>query len=190
MGSAETIVERRRRRGRFDPAYGAHEIRVELGECRVTRRLDEMLVATLASAVALCVHDPAAHLGGMVHLLLPAAEEDARRLCAQALDRLAEDIAAFGGAPGRLQVKLYGAATVGRPGVPPGERSAALLLAAVAAAGLELTGQDLGGVLPRGIHFFPATGHVMRRSLRPDATARLTARELRFLDKLRGEATL
>jgi len=160
--------------GYFDPDFNATALPITLGEWRVGRCPDDMVTTMLGSCIAACVHDPAAHVGGMNHFLLPGAPDSTAvrapcRYGGAAMDRLLEAVAEAGGQRDRLEVKLFGGARVIEAGRDIGAENAAFALAYVARAGLTLTGQDLGGTLGRRVMFFPATGRAYRRFMRVDS---------------------
>ena len=47
----------------YHPHFDAHIVKVMLGQHKISRRVDEMLVTTLGSCVAACIRDPVAVIG-------------------------------------------------------------------------------------------------------------------------------
>ena len=128
----------------------------------------------LGSCIAVCLHDPVTRLGGMNHFLLPQAPRGhdegaaaAARYGGVAMERLINEILRRGGRRDRLEVKVFGGAKVIASSNPIGKHNAEFVLEFIRAEGLTLVGQDLGGMLARRVHYFPSTGRVMRRLLRP-----------------------
>ncbi|HEY0833299.1 MAG TPA: chemotaxis protein [Azospirillum sp.] len=174
----------------FDPEFNAYVVPVVLGHHRISSRTDDMLVTTLGSCVAACIHDPVARVGGMNHFLLPGAPTEngagpATRYGGVAMERLVNDVLARGGQRDRLEVKVFGAARVIDTTFDAGVANAAFVLDYVKAAGLKLTGQDLGGASGRRVHFFPTSGKAFRRLVRPETERETVSQELDCLRALK-----
>ncbi|WP_448204449.1 chemotaxis protein [Azospirillum sp. sgz302134] len=180
--------------GYFNPQFQAHTLKVFLGHHLVSDRSDVMMVTTLGSCVAACVHDPATAIGGMNHFLLPEVPESedggtgtAARYGSVAMERLINDLLAKGARRERLEVKLFGGARVIDSSFDVGQRNARFALDYIRREGLKLVGQDLGGASARRIHYFPHTGKAMRKMLRPEALSETASQELHFRSTLRQQ---
>lgn len=177
----------------YDPEFDAFVVPVVLGHHRVSSRSDDMLVTTLGSCVAACMHDPVARVGGMNHFLLPGAPVEggigvATRYGGVAMLRLIDDLLNRGARRDRLEVKVFGAARVIDTSLDVGSANAAFVLDFIAREGLALTGQDLGGAAGRRVHFFPTSGKAMRRLLRPETERETVSQELDCLKALERAA--
>lgn len=171
----------------YHPHFDAHIVKVMLGQHKTSRHSDEMLVTTLGSCIAACVRDPVAGIGGMNHFLLPEVPEGeagnsstAARYGSVAMERLINEVLAMGGRRNRLEIKLFGGAKVIETTLDVGAGNAAFALEYVQREGLQLVSHDLGGMQARRIHFFPVSGRVLRRLLRPEATTETVSQELSF----------
>lgn len=177
----------------FDPEFQAYVVPVVLGHHRISSRADDMLVTTLGSCVAACIHDPVARVGGMNHFLLPGSPVGdgfgiATRYGSVAMERLINDLLARGARRERLEVKLFGASRVIDTSLDVGAANRAFALDYVRREGLALAGEDLGGPAGRRVHFFPTTGKAFRRLLRPETERETVHQELDFLKALKGAA--
>ncbi|WP_029008609.1 chemotaxis protein [Azospirillum halopraeferens] len=175
----------------YHPQFQAHAVKVLLGRHAISDRPDVMMVTTLGSCVAACVHDPAAGVGGMNHFLLPdvpqsdaGSVDDAARYGAVAMEWLVNAVLLRGGRRSRLEVKVFGAARVIASSADVGRRNADFVRTYVEREGLRLVGEDLGGNRARRIHFFPHSGRALRRLLRPEALPQTVSREMHFLSDL------
>jgi chemotaxis protein CheD len=177
----------------YDPEFKAYVVSVVLGHHRISSRSDDMLVTTLGSCVAACIHDPVAQVGGMNHFLLPgdpggpASLGTVTRYGAVAMRRLIDDIVKRGGQHERLEVKVFGAARVIDTSLDVGAANTDFILSFIDGEGLKLTGQDLGGTVGRRVHFFPTSGQAFRRLLRPDVERETMSEELDCLTLLRAQ---
>ncbi|WP_448202510.1 chemotaxis protein [Azospirillum sp. sgz302134] len=174
----------------FDPEFQAYVVPVVLGHHRISSRADDMLVTTLGSCVAACIHDPVARVGGMNHFLLPGAPSHegfgvATRYGSVAMERLINDLLARGARRERMEVKLFGASRVIDTSMDVGASNAAFALDYVRREGLTVAGQDLGGPVGRRVHFFPTTGKAFRRLLRPETERETVYQELDYLKILK-----
>ncbi len=176
----------------YHPHFDAHIVKVMLGQHKISGRVDEMLVTTLGSCVAACIRDPVAVIGGMNHFLLPEvpdgtsdSDNAAARYGSVAMELLINHILAQGGRRSRLEVKVFGGAKVIDTSLDIGAKNADFVLSYLRREGLSLVGQDLGGAAARRIHYFPTTGRVLRRILRPEVLSETVRQELNFLSTLR-----
>ena len=178
----------------FDPEFRAYVVPVVLGHHRISGRADDMLVTTLGSCVAACIHDPVARIGGMNHFLLPGSPAGgsgygmATRYGSVAMERLINDLLERGARRERLEVKVFGAARVIDTSLDVGAANAAFVLDYVAREGLALVGRDLGGPVGRRVHFFPTTGKAFRRLLRPETERETVRQEMDYLSVLKRAA--
>ncbi|HYE01418.1 MAG TPA: chemotaxis protein [Alphaproteobacteria bacterium] len=178
----------------YDPGSKLETVEVTVGQHVVLDRGGAALVTTLGSCVAACIRDPVAGIGGMNHFLLPQAPgaapdgvSAAARYGSVAMERLINELLARGGQRGRLEVKLFGGADMGHGALRIGTQNCLFVRAFLAREGLAVAAQDLGGSLARRVHYYPMTGRVMRRLLRPDAVRRNLQVEAAYLRRLRAE---
>lgn len=178
---------RRRVDGFVNPEFRARAWKVYLGRHLVSNRPDVMMVTTLGSCVAACIHDPVAKIGGMNHFLLPedpaggrGPADAAARYGGVAMERLINELLAGGARRDRLVVKVFGGARVIESSYDIGAANARFVIDYISKEELILAGQDLGGAAARRVHYFPADGKVMRRLLRPQALQGAGRRERLF----------
>lgn len=147
------------------------------GEYYVTRS-HEIVTTVLGSCVSACIRDPKTGVGGMNHFMLPGdrnkpldkwAGQDslATRFGIAAMENLINDILKQGSRKDRLEIKLFGGGKVLSMEVNDvGNRNIQFARGFVGAEGLGIAAEDLGGVYPRKVIYFPRTGKVMIRRLR------------------------
>lgn len=166
-----------RRLGSSGPAAES----VGIGEGRVARGEGAILtVHGLGSCVAVCLYDPITRSGGLCHVVLPAmllrrAGDPPSKFADTAVAWLREEMARQGAATSRLAAKiaggasLFGAAPEAGVGAPAeaklrwgaiGERNVAAVHAALAAAGIPLVAEHVGGTASRTVAFHLADGRV------------------------------
>jgi chemotaxis protein CheD len=172
----------------FNHEFKTETVKIALGQQAVSDRGDLMIATTLGSCVAACIHDPVRGIGGMNHFMLPdmpVSELEgagaAARYGSVAMERLINALLAAGADRRRLQVKLFGGASVIDSSYDIGGLNSRFALDYVRAEGLTLAGQDLGGGSARRLHYFPHSGRALRRLLRPEAAADTVTRERSFI---------
>jgi len=143
---------------------------------------DTLLVTVLGSCVAACLHDPVLRIGGMNHFLLPDGDTDDdsgtnTRYGAHAMEVLINDLLRHGAARKRLEAKVFGGGNVlkGFTHTLIGSRNAEFVLRYLEAERIPVTAQDLRGIHPRKVYFFPNTGKVMVQRLAHAHDAELIA---------------
>ena len=124
------------------------------------------LVTVLGSCVAACIRDPMRPLGGMNHFLRPdgnTGDGAPARYGSYAMEVLINELLKRGASRKRLEAKVFGGANVlkGFTSNPVGTRNADFVLAYLAAERIPVVAEDLRGIHPRKVFFFPQTGKVM-----------------------------
>lgn len=154
------------------------QIVVGIADCRTSKERDATLVTyALGSCVGVAVFDPAASVGGLLHILLPEssldAEKAARNPCmfadtgvASLLNRCGE----LGALKSRLRVWLAGGSAVmdDRGIFNIGKRNQLAARKALWKAGLLTSSEDLGGQGSRTVRLELATGKFWVRSAGAD----------------------
>jgi chemotaxis protein CheD len=139
----------------------------------VVERGGARLATIVGSCVAVCLWDAGRRAGGMNHYLLPDAPRVSSRVDKPwsygelALPQLLEQLIGLGASPATLTAKLFGGAAInsGDDRDGPGARNAALARSWLAARGIAVVAEDLGGRRGRKVVFDTATGDVAVRLL-------------------------
>ena len=189
----------------YEPATGGMVVKILPGEYYATVQ-DEVITTVLGSCVAACIHDPVTGVGGMNHFMLPEPSTHAgrwggsmagraARYGSDAMEQLVNTVLKAGGMRGRLQVKIFGGGRILTRMTDIGSRNVDFVRRYLEAESLALTAEDVGGVTPRQLRFFPTTGRVQVRRLDGIAAAGLADRERRYLkqlanDPIKGEVEL
>lgn len=128
----------------------------------------------LGSCVAIAIHDRAAKVGGLAHVLLPDASlgravENRARYASSAVPLLLEEMRALG-ATGPHVASLVGGAALFGPmlafGGSVGARNVVAARVALTAARVPVLAEDVGGESGRTVSFDVFTGKVRVRSVR------------------------
>jgi chemotaxis protein CheD len=149
---------------------------VHIGKAAVGADGHVLFIVGLGSCVAVALYDPEARVAGLAHVMLPTPA-DARpggspgRFASTAVPLLIATMRTAGAEPARLRAKIAGgAAMFGRvlpdTGRSLGQRNVHSVRAALAAAGIELYGQEVGGDHGRSVYFDSADGALTITSVR------------------------
>lgn len=180
----------------FDPTHGGWIVKVLPGEFYVTAKSDEVLVTVLGSCVSACIRDQRAGIGGMNHFMLPlghagdwGSNPQSTRYGNFAMEKLVNELIKAGCSRERMEVKVFGGGNVIDINQAIGTQNAEFVLRYLEAEGLSCAAQDLGGQHPRRIHYFPATGRVVRRLLGSSETSAVAREEFAYASRLSSTKT-
>jgi chemotaxis protein CheD len=156
----------------FDAATAVWMMKVFPGEYYLTKETNELLVTVLGSCVSACIRDPVAGVGGMNHFMLPqhgsgvwGNDLKSTRFGNFAMEKLLNELIKAGCVRERMEIKVFGGGNVTDTSNAVGSDNAEFVLSYLRAEGLRCAATDLGVTLPRRIHYYPATGRVVRRLL-------------------------
>jgi chemotaxis protein CheD len=147
-------------------------LQVGIAELEVGRSPVRLQAVALGSCIAVILHDPVAHAGGLAHVLLPSQHigrprpDQPARAVPTAISALLEGMLALGADPARLTARLVGGASMFAALQPSGalqmgERNIAAARAALRQHGLRLIGEAVGGDFGRTVELDVASGKVL-----------------------------
>ena len=143
---------------------------VAMGELEVSSDPSATLSTFVGSCVALCLHDPAAKVGGMAHIMLPdgSAQGNANeaKYANQALENTVRMMSAKGAVQRRIVAKIAGGAKVfSHDGAESmfniGARNAEAVRDLLEKSGIKLLAEDVGSTTGRWVKFDVGTGRVI-----------------------------
>lgn len=180
-----------------EPATGCVSVKLLPGEYYASLQ-DEVITTVLGSCVSACIHDPEVGVGGMNHFMLPEPGGNggrwgdtlagrSARYGSDAMEQLVNAVLKAGGMRQRLQVKIFGGGCVLARMTDIGKRNIQFVHRYLEAEGLQLTAEDVGGVRPRQIRFYPQTGRTQVRRLGDAADPELADRERVYLKQLAND---
>jgi chemotaxis protein CheD len=156
----------------FDVGVDPNHVVVGVGEIACAEDPKVLITQALGSCIGLALWDPRMRLGGMAHVMLPAAPEGdftgrRHRFADIAVPELVEKMVQDGAARHRLVAKLAGGASMfkGESGMDSiGGRNAAAVLEQLEKCGLLVRAADTGGSHARTIELHLDTGILLVRS--------------------------
>jgi chemotaxis protein CheD len=183
----------------WDPESSHWTVKILPGEYYVTRN-DEAVATVLGSCVSACVRDPDRNLGGMNHFMLPEdatvgpnnwldpAVGLATRYGSYAMESLINDLLKLGASRERLEIKLFGGGRILSGMTDVGGRNVEFVRNYMQIEGYLVSAEDLGGQQPRKVVYFPASGRVRMRKLRPVENRTISHHEQLYLASLGNKA--
>lgn len=190
VGAQADEAERRRW---FDPTFKIMAVKVLPGEHYVSTAGQEMVVTVLGSCVAACIWDHRLRIGGMNHFMLPESgantmADKSMRYGNHAMEELINDLMRRGARRDSMEIKVFGGGNVlpmmGNTTVPIGDRNSEFVRRYLRDEGFRIAAEDLGGIHPRRIHFFPRMGKVIRLFLKKDVERAVLNREMSYRSRL------
>jgi chemotaxis protein CheD len=175
----------------FDSADSNWMVKVFPGEYFVTSKPDEVLVTVLGSCVAACIRDPQRRIGGMNHFMLPhskggnwGGDMQSTRFGNFAMEKLINELMKAGCSRSSLEIKVFGGGNVTDTTNAIGTENCRFIMRYLESEGLRCSVQDLGGLLPRRIHYYPETGRVIRRLLGSGESKAVAREETEYVSRL------
>ena len=159
----------------WDSAHNMCTAKIMPGEYFVSCS-EEIISTVLGSCVSACIRDPELRVGGMNHFMLPDGTDSRQvgpgeippqaRYGLFAMEHLINEILKLGARRETLEVKLFGGGRVLEAMTDIGERNITFVQDYLRTEELKVFSQDLGGVHPRKVNYFPHTGRVLVKKLR------------------------
>ena len=177
----------------FDKKFGMEAAKILPGEYFATDK-NMLLVTVLGSCVAACVRDTRAGIGGMNHFILPRSEKDptnpvsmSARYGTFAMEILINQLIKMGGRRENMEAKVFGGGNVLRGFTLNniGESNASFVLEYLQNEGIRVAAEDMLGVHPRKIYYFPGSGRVLVKKIRELHNHTIVERESEYNLRLR-----
>jgi len=175
----------------WDPQHSVAAAKLLPGEYYVSLH-KEMIVTVLGSCVSACIRDRVLGIGGMNHFMLPLdrskgesawsdAQSAATRYGNVAMEHLINDLLKAGARRQNLEVKLVGGGKVLAAMTDVGAANIQFVRHYVRTEGFVISGEDLGDVYPRKVHYYPETGKVRVKKLLSTRNDTIFERERQYL---------
>ena len=177
----------------FDRHFGLEAAKILPGEYFATDK-NMLLVTVLGSCVAACVRDVRAGVGGMNHFMLPRSEKDptspvsmSARYGTFAMEILINQLIKMGARRENMEAKVFGGGNVLRGFTLNniGESNASFVLEYLRNEGIRVAAEDMLGVHPRKIYYFPNSGRVLVKKIRELHNHTIVERESEYNLRLR-----
>lgn len=182
----------------WDVRHDIYAAKILPGEFYVSMH-GELITTVLGSCVSACVRDPDTGVGGMNHFMLPdnqarvSKEWEHTPVNAQtrygniAMERLINVVLASGCKRENVEIKLFGGAKVLNLNTDIGDKNVRFVKMYLATEGFTVLSEDVGGVFPRKVQYFPLTGRVRVKKLNTMHNSTLSERERDYSESLKKE---
>lgn len=156
----------------YDNYFKTDAVKILPGEYYATAR-PMLIVTVLGSCVAACIRDKNSRIGGMNHFMLPfisdfgEAAAKSANYGTYAMELLINQLLEMGAQRQNLEAKVFGGGNLlkGITQDRVGERNAAFVRSYLRQQRIPIIGEDLLGIYPRKIYFFPEHGTVKVKKL-------------------------
>ena len=146
---------------------------VGIGDCKISKDTNDTLVThALGSCIAVVIHDPLAHVAGLLHFMLPESSLDAEKAIHRpfvfadtGIPRLFQAAYQLGATKPRLHVFIAGGAQMLDPNgtFNIGQRNHTALRKIFWKAGVIVHREEIGGTSSRTVSIDVASGRVLLR---------------------------
>jgi len=163
------------------------------GEYYVTQQ-NEIISTVLGSCVSACVRDYKHGIGAMNHFLLPLHKgeewtenltvDDATRYGNFAMEHMINDVLKYGGRKQHLEFKIFGGSNVISGLGEIGNSNIHFVLNYLQVEGFKVAAQDVGGINPRKVLYYPQSGKVRIKKIKDLHNDTIIKRETEFLHKI------
>ncbi len=147
---------------------------IHVSDAKVSKDSNDLLITySLGSCIGVCLYDPAAHIGGMLHYQLPDSKLDPDKVkekpfmfADSGMKILVDKLVSMGANKKRMQIKIAGGANMetGPKGFDIGKRNHIAFRKIMWKNGMFIDAEDVGGNAPRNLYLDIADGSVMVKS--------------------------
>jgi chemotaxis protein CheD len=145
-----------------------------MADYKITLSPNNLIIAGLGSCIALCIYDSHLKIGGMAHVMLPAASGNVKGELKKYADTLIplmfEEILKIGAKQSRLVAKITGGASMfsfaGTPSILKiGDRNIEAVKQELQNLKVPLKSEDVGGTFGRTICFDTSDGKLIVKTI-------------------------
>ncbi|AMW32050.1 chemotaxis protein CheD [Fervidobacterium islandicum] len=143
---------------------------IGIGEWAVEKNPAILVTLGLGSCVGVCIRDPVAKVGGMVHVMLPDSggrpTNTPGKFADTGVNLVVEELMKMGASRSRLEAKIAGGASMFQSAMDIGARNVEAVKTALQRNGIRLLAEDTGGNKARSIEYDIETGKLLIRKVK------------------------
>lgn len=178
----------------YDRTFDCEAAKIGPGEYYFTNS-NMLIVTVLGSCVSACIRDAKTGVGGMNHFMLPESTDrdnpvsESMRYGSYAMEVLINQLLKNGARRENMEAKIFGGGNVLRSFTTTnvGERNVIFVRKFLKDENIRVNGEDLNGIYPRKVYFFPSTGKVLVKKLKQLNNYTLIKREAIYADRLKAD---
>lgn len=175
----------------YDPHQRIRACKITPGEYCVTDS-GEVIVTVLGSCVIACIRDWRRGIGGMYQFMVVNVNEDQplnqrmESMASAGMDNFINHLVDRGAEESELEAKVFGGGNIlnGMQRNNVGARSAQFLRSYLAGRNIPVLADDMLGIYPRKVYFFPETGEVLVKKLKDIKNETILQREQEYSHRL------
>lgn len=152
-------------------------LKVGIAEYEVTTEGAVLTTSGLGSCIGVALYDTETGAAGLVHVMLPSADEmddsNAAKFADTGTELLVEQLESAGADPARLEAKIAGGSDMldfSESGSGIGDRNAAKVRETLETYGIPIVGEDVGGDHGRSLRLESETGDLVIKSANAEDT--------------------
>ncbi|HOJ94328.1 chemoreceptor glutamine deamidase/glutamate methylesterase CheD [Fervidobacterium sp. 2310opik-2] len=143
---------------------------IGIGEWAIESNPAILVTLGLGSCVGVCVRDPIAKVGAMVHVMLPDSggkpTNTPGKFADTGVDIIVEELLKMGAQRNRLEAKIAGGASMFQSAMDIGARNVEAVKKSLQRNGIKLIAEDTGGNKARSIEYDIETGKLLVRKVK------------------------
>lgn len=178
----------------WDKHTGMPTAKILPGEFYVTPH-NEAITTVLGSCISACIRDTRVGIGGMNHFMLPingnqqqqVELSEAARYGNFAMEQMINDILRNGGSRERLEIKIFGGGKVMKAFTDVGKRNIEFIKNYISLEKYKLASEDVGGMHPRKVMYYPKTGKAMVKKLYDKHNSTIEMRDENYRERISGQ---
>jgi len=179
----------------WDDKHNIYAAKILPGEFYVSMT-GELITTVLGSCISACIRDKKTGIGGMNHFMLPTDTNQhssswkdtpvnmQTRYGNIAMERLINMILSGGGKKVNLEIKLFGGGKVLQINTDIGGKNVEFVRQYILTEGLRVAAEDVGGIYPRMVQYYPKTGRARVKKLMNLHNDTLKQREKKYIKSL------
>jgi chemotaxis protein CheD len=152
-------------------------IKVGIAEYEVTTNGSVLTTSGLGSCIGVALHDPETGAAGLVHVMLPSADEmddgNAAKFADTGTELLVDELEAAGASVRRIEAKIAGGSDMldfSESGSGIGVRNVEQVRETLDSYGIPIVGEDVGGDHGRSLRLESGSGDLVVKSANQDDT--------------------